>query len=189
MVSNLGGVAGVDRRGARPATEDRGVASEPPDAKSVGLGGALRRAWVGYQRRLDEALADAGFGERRFPDGRVLRICSQSTAITISRIGRELAITRQGAGKIVASLRDRGYVIVTPSQADGRKKIVTLTPRAVDYLAAQRAAARRIERQLRTELGAEGFDSLYRLLQALGADEQPRMSDYLRKATDLETPC
>ena len=30
----------------------------------------LRRAWLGYQLRLDQAMAEAGFGERGFPDGR-----------------------------------------------------------------------------------------------------------------------
>ena len=73
----------------------------------VGLGPALRRAWVGYQRRLDRAMADAGFDERRFPDGRVLRLCSRPAGSTISSIGRELGITRQGAGKVVSHLHDR----------------------------------------------------------------------------------
>ncbi len=130
-------------------------------------------------------MAAAGFGERRFPDGRVLRICSTSTEPTISHIGRELGITRQGASKIVASLRDREYVTLEPSAEDAREKIVTLTPRALAYLETQRNARRAIDRQLRAEIGADGFDSLRRLLEAVGGDEQPRMSDYLRKATDL----
>src|SRR5882672_11311090 len=82
--------------------------SKTPERK-IGLGPALRRAWLGYQRRLDEAMAAAGFDERRFPDGRVLRMCSGPAGATTSQIGRELGITRQGAGKIVGSLRDRGY--------------------------------------------------------------------------------
>jgi DNA-binding MarR family transcriptional regulator len=156
-------------------------------AGSASLGRALRQAWVGYQRRLDEELAAAGFDERRFPDGRVLRICSRSAEATISHIGRELGITRQGASKIVASLRDRRYVTLKASATDRREKIVKLTPRAIDYLAARRKAARGIERQLRAEVGVESFDSLHRLLEALGGDEQPGMSDYLRKATDLDS--
>ena len=151
----------------------------------VRLGGALRRAWLGYQRRLDGELAAAGFDDRRFPDGRVLRICSGSSETTISQIGRQLEVTRQGAGKIVNNLRDRGYVTVSASATDGREKIVQLTPRAVAYLAAQRKAARTIERQLRTELGAEAFAGLYRLLEAMGGEEDVRMRDYLRKMRHL----
>jgi DNA-binding MarR family transcriptional regulator len=135
---------------------------------------------------LDEELAAAGFGDRGFPDGRVLRICSTSADATISQIGRELGITRQGASKIVASLRDRRYVTLSASVTDAREKIVELTPRANEFLAAQRKAARGIERKLRTEVGAEAFDSLYLLLEALGGDEQPRLSEYLRNSRYAE---
>ncbi len=147
----------------------------------MGLGAALRRAWVGYQRRLDEEMAAAGFADRGFPDGRVLRMCSGPTDTTVSHIGRELGITRQGASKIVAGLRDRRYVALRTSATDGREKIVTLTPRAVDYLAAQRKAARDIENRLRRDVGERGFEILYRLLEALGGDDEVGLRDYLRK--------
>jgi DNA-binding MarR family transcriptional regulator len=90
-------------------------------------------------------------------------------------------MTRQGAGKIVATLRDRHYVTVKPSSTSGRDKVVKLTPRAADYLRAQRTAVRTIERQLRRELGDESFTALNRLLETLGGAEQPRMRDYLHK--------
>jgi len=148
-------------------------------SQTVGLGPALRRAWVGYQRRLDEAMAAAGFGDRAFPDGRVLRMCKDAET-TISDIGRELGITRQGASKIVANLRKRRYVTIHSSSGDAREKIVRLTARAHEYLATQTRAARAIERQLRTKIGREAFDSLYALLDSLGAGEDLRMRDYLR---------
>jgi len=160
------------------------MAPRAGQARQVGLGGALRRAWVGYQRRLDEALAAAGFADRGFPDGRVLRICSRSAETTISQIGRELGITRQGASKIVASLHDRRYVTLRASPTDGREKIVELTSRATAYLAAHRKAARGIERRLRAEVGEEAFDGLCLLLDALGGDEQPRLSEYLRRGRE-----
>jgi DNA-binding MarR family transcriptional regulator len=131
-------------------------------------------------------MAAAGFPDRGFPDGRVLRMAARPGQVTASQIGRELGISRQGAGKIVAGLRDRGYVTLGPSPGDAREKVVALTPRARDYLAAHRAAARRIERDLREQVGAEGFGSLLGLLEALGGDEdQPRMRDYLRHALRL----
>ncbi len=150
-------------------------------ADQAGLGPALRRAWIGYQRRLDQEMAAAGFADRRFPDGRVLRMCSGPGETTVSEIGRELGITRQGASKIVAALRDRRYLTLSPSATDGREKIVKATPRAVEYLATQREAARSIERQLGTELGTEALTGLKRLLEVLGDSEDVRMSDYLRE--------
>jgi DNA-binding MarR family transcriptional regulator len=153
------------------------------EGRPLALGGALRRAWVGYQQLLDREMAAAGFDDRGFPDGRVLRLCAGSETMTASQIGRELGITRQGAGKIVNSLRDRGYVTLGPSSGDAREKALILTDRAHDYLAAQRAAARRIENTVREQVGAEAFAGLSALLALLNVDEdQPRLHDYLRPA-------
>jgi DNA-binding MarR family transcriptional regulator len=142
---------------------------EASSPRSARLGVALQQAWVGYRHELDRELAAAGFGDRGFPDGRVLRLCGDAADVTISQIGRELGITRQGASKIVASLRDQGYVALSPSPTDRREKIVKPTRRAVEFLAAQREAASRIEAQIRSELGAHALDGLYGLLDALDA--------------------
>lgn len=152
---------------------------------STSLGPGLRRALLGYWSRLDEELRAAGFADRRYPDGRVLRICLHGSNVTVAQIGRELEITRQGAGKVVARLRERGYVTLNPSPNDAREKIVTLTELAIDFLQARRAAARKIERQLRKELGEDAFESLERLLNALGQQADARMADYLRGTSDL----
>jgi DNA-binding MarR family transcriptional regulator len=149
------------------------------------LGTALRQAWVGYRRQLDQELAAAGFGDRGFPDGRVLRLCGGASDVTISQIGRALGITRQGASKIVAGLRDRGYVTLSTSPTDGREKIVKPTRRAVAFLAAQREAARRIEARIRSELGTDALDGLYRLLDALGVEGDPRQADHLRSSAGV----
>ena len=124
-------------------------------------------------------MAESGFGERRLPDGRVLRLCSGQAGSTISAIGRELGITRQGASKVVEHLSDCGYVTVSDSATSGREKSVTLTPRGIEYLGVQHAAAREIERELQATLGGEGFAGLLALLNALDPGDLPRMRTYL----------
>lgn len=166
------------------AKSDVGAEGWPLDAdrKPLALGGALRRAWVAYQRLLDAEMANAGFTDRSFPDGRVLRLCEREGAVTASRIGRELRITRQGAGKIVNSLRDRGYVTLEPSSRDGRQKLITLTPKGREYLDTQRRVARRIEKTVRERTGDHAFKGLAALVDALaGAEEQPRLRAYLNQ--------
>jgi DNA-binding MarR family transcriptional regulator len=158
---------------------------EASGARTARLGVALRQAWAGYRRQLDQELAAAGFGDRGFPDGRVLRLCTDAPDVTISQIGREFGITRQGASKIVASLRDRGYVTLSPSPTDGREKIVTPTRRAVEFLGAQREAARRIEARIRLELGTDALDGLYQLLDALGGGDQSQRADDLRASAGV----
>ena len=148
-----------------------GNAPVVPGSGQGALGSALRRALAGYRRCLDQELAAAGFADRRFPEGRVLRMCAGPGEITISDIGRGLGISRQGASKIIAGLRDRGYVVVTPSTADGREKILTLTPRAAEYLMALHAAAGLIEARLRDEIGADGVEYLFRFLDVIADGE------------------
>jgi DNA-binding MarR family transcriptional regulator len=152
---------------------------------SPSIGAALQRAWLGYQLRLDRAMADAGFGERRIPDGRVLRVCSGQTGSTIAAIGRELGITRQGASKVVAHLRDSGFVAVAGSTTSKREKSVILTPRGVDYLKHVRAAAQAIEDELRAELGEAAFSSLGALLAMLDAGDDERLRAYLRRSSSI----
>jgi DNA-binding MarR family transcriptional regulator len=149
------------------------------DTGPIPLGDALDRAWAGYRRRVDQELAAAGFRDRSSPDRRVLRLCSGAAPITISEIGRDLGITRQGASKIVGALRDRGYVTLSPSPTDRREKIVTLTARALAYLGAQQAAGRRIEARVRRELGGQVFDALQQLLGVLGSENAAGVADEL----------
>lgn len=160
-----------------------GASSGPSTSPSLGAG--LRRAWLGYQLRMDRAMAEEGFGERTFPDGRVLRLCSGRAGSTISAIGRELGITRQGASKVVAHLRDRGYVAVVDSPTSKREKSVTVTARGTDYLTHQRAAARTIEDELRKELGETALAALGALLDALEMGKDLRLRAYLRRSSSI----
>lgn len=164
MSSNAGGLGGESGRRSPP----------------VSLGAALRRAWIGYQWLLEEQMAASGVKRRDFPDGRVLHICARLSDTTISEIGRELGITRQGASKLVGVLRDQGFVSLRTSPVDRREKLVRLTHTATTYLTVQRKAARTIERRLNTEVGDEGIAALYDLLERLGANDPPRLRDFLR---------
>lgn len=175
----------MEASGSEHLADTDGISQREP---WVSLGPALRRAWTGYQHRLDMAMADAGFDKRRFPDGRVLRLCSDPAGSTISNIGRELGITRQGAGKVVSHLHDRGYVSVADSPTSGREKAVTLTVSGARYLEAQGDAVRTIERNLRKELGEEPLTALRRLLAVLDPGEEVRMRTYLNSGTNGLTP-
>ncbi len=164
-----------------PLSDSDAQADHSTRPTGVNLGQALRRAWLGYQHRLDAAMADAGFGERRFPDGRVLHLCSAQGGSTVSAVGRELGITRQGASKVVGHLRDRGYVTVADSTTSKREKSVTLTRRGIDYLHARRAAASAIEVELQAALGEAEFSALLALLDGLDDSDGERMRTYLRR--------
>src|SRR5580658_3219007 len=132
----------IERSGTEMSAKDPAQADGGADQHA--LGAALRRAWVGYRVRLDAEMAAAGFADSGLPDGRILHICAARGGVTISDVGRELGITRQGASKAVARLHERGYIELHPSPEDGREKVARLTRRAEAYRAAQRRANRNI---------------------------------------------
>jgi DNA-binding MarR family transcriptional regulator len=169
-----------------PSDVEVPVSGHPASAPrgAVGIGPALRRAWLGYQHRLDEAMAVAGFDDRKFPDGRILRLCSEGAGSTISGIGRESGMTRQGAGKVVNRLHHLGYISVSDSPTSGREKVVTITASGLRYLEEQRHAVRAIEEELRTELGDDVLASLQLLLGMLDQGGDLRLRAYLGRSTD-----
>jgi DNA-binding MarR family transcriptional regulator len=154
-------------RDIRIVTADQ--AGNPPGRE--GLGRALRRAAAGYRRQVAEELAAAGYTDWHPPDGRVLLLCASAEPATISDIGRRLNITRQGASKIVAGLRDRGYLTVSPSPADGREKVLALTSRAAGFLDAHVRAAAKIEERLCARLGEDAAEQLFRFLEVVAGSE------------------
>jgi hypothetical protein len=60
---------------------------------------------------------------------------------------------------------------------------VTVTSRGIDYLAHQSAAARKIEDELRAELGEAVLSALGALLEALDAGDGLRLRGYLRRSS------
>ena len=161
------------------------TASHTPDPQHPGrtaLGRALRRALNGYWQLIGAQLAAAGFDDRKFPEGRVLALCARPGETTISDVGRRLGITRQGAGKIVAGLREHGYLTVAPSPTDRRERVLSLTPRAEQFLVTVQDAGHAVETRLRAEIGDEGVDQLFRALDLLARHAGPLPGEGITRA-------
>lgn len=88
--------------------------------------------------------------------------------MTISQMGRQFDVSRQAASKIVAELRERGYVQVTASTTDQREKVVELTPKAIEHVTARLRAAAELDRAIRERIGDASLDELYKVLAAVG---------------------
>ncbi len=132
------------------------------------LGQALRIAWWSYVHRLDAEMEAAGYPERRAAMNYVFALYAQPGPITISEMGRQFDVSRQAASKIVAELRRRGYVETAASQADQREKVVVLTPKAIEHVAARRKAAAKLDRAIRKRIGDAGLEQLQQVLDAVG---------------------
>lgn len=147
-------------------------------APQTDLGQALRIAWWSYVHRIDTDMESAGFPERRFAMNYVFALYAQPGPMTISEMGRQFDVSRQAASKIVAELRERGYVEATGSTTDQREKVVKLTPKAIEHVTARLQAAAGLDRAIRERIGDAGLGELYKVLEAVG--------DVARGSTDFD---
>jgi DNA-binding MarR family transcriptional regulator len=83
--------------------------------------------------RLHEELARQGHPDARPAHGFALQAIGPGGA-TASALGRRLGVSKQAAGKTVDRLTRLGYVERVADEADGRAKLIRLTPRGVDVL-------------------------------------------------------
>jgi DNA-binding MarR family transcriptional regulator len=84
--------------------------------------------------RLHAELAKQGHPDIRPAYGFAMQAIGRDGA-TASELGRRLGVSKQAAGKTVDRLVDLGYAERIADAADGRRKLVRLTPRGYDSLA------------------------------------------------------
>lgn len=125
-------------------------------------------AWWSYVSRLDTEMKAAGAEMRRASMNYVFALYALPGPMTISQMGRQFDVSRQAASKLVAELRDRGYVQTEASTTDQREKVVNLTPKAIEYVTMRRRAAAALDQEIREQVGAEGLNELCRVLDAVG---------------------
>jgi DNA-binding MarR family transcriptional regulator len=79
---------------------------------------------------------------------------------TASELGRRLGVSKQAAGKTVDRLEELGYAERAPDAADGRRKLVRLTPRGIDALVQSAMIFDDLRAQWATSLGPERLRAL-----------------------------
>ena len=123
----------------------------------------------GFRTLIDRLHAE--LGRRGHPDlrpayGFAMQAIGTRGA-TATEIGRRLGVSKQAAGKTVERLAALGYVDRAGDAADGRRKLIRLTPRGVDAL----VQSARIFDELRAEwvraLGAERVADLESSLRTM----------------------
>jgi DNA-binding MarR family transcriptional regulator len=105
-----------------------------------------------YVDQLHEELAAAGFGGVRSAFGPVLRAlrADDSTVVTLAR---ELGVTKQAVARVVEDMRAQGLVSQRVDPADGRVRLLALTPRGRKLVETAIEIGGRFESALAAELG------------------------------------
>lgn len=84
-----------------------------------------------------------------------------------SELGRQLGVTKQAAAKTVAFLLERGYLLRTADDADGRRKLLTVTARGTELLTTGQGLFDELRAQWAARLGDDELDALQARLREL----------------------
>ena len=114
---------------------------------------AILRAGRAAIDELHRRLAQRGHPDVRPAHGYAFQAIGRE-GTTAGELGQRLGVTKQAAGQMVDELVRLGYVDRTPDPGDGRRRLVTLTPRGFDCL---RASAEIFD-ELLAEWRAQGDD-------------------------------
>jgi DNA-binding MarR family transcriptional regulator len=90
--------------------------------------------------------------------------------IRITDLAAMAGMTKQSLGEFADWLEQEGFVVSRKDERDGRVRLVSRTAAGDAAAAAASTAIAEVERQWRSELGADRFDVMMQALRDLGRD-------------------
>lgn len=132
----------------------------PPARQEPNLGILLFVAYRSLEKRAHDAVVAAGFTDITLAQTRIAaRIGPQGTRI--SELAEQARVTKQSAGFLVDQLEAAGYVERVADPADGRARLVRLTPRADPVVSAADAEVTRALSEWSDWIGVDRMRQLY----------------------------
>ncbi|MDQ3432577.1 MAG: MarR family transcriptional regulator [Actinomycetota bacterium] len=115
--------------------------------------------------RIVDGVVGAGYPQKPKHSAVFAQIDPEGSRLT--KLAERANMTPQAMGELVDELVDLGYVVREPDPRDRRAKLIILTRRGRDCVAAGRATIEGIENQISEVLGERGHAELRRLLRRL----------------------
>jgi len=131
----------------------------------------------GFRSLVDQAVVELearGFADVRPVHDFAMRAIAAGAGNT-SELGRRLAVTKQGAAKIVAVLEERGYVAREADPDDARAKRLLVTPLGFEVLRQGEEIFDGLRRQWEQQIGRDQLDALEQNLHVLVGDSPLRL--------------
>jgi DNA-binding MarR family transcriptional regulator len=113
--------------------------------------------------RLNAAVLRAGVDGMRTPYGYVIRAL-YGDRLTLTELAERLEVTKQAAIKVVDEMESRGFITRESHPDDRRAKVLALTPKGLAVRKAARNESRRMEAELRHDLGDADVAAMRRVL-------------------------
>ena len=122
------------------------------------IGALLRDLLMTIEQRIDQRMADAGYGDLRSTHGKVFQFIGDGC--TVTELAKRAMLTRQSLSELVDYLEPRGYLERVPHPTDRRARIVRLTARGRATLPVALAAIREVETEWEQTLGRRRMEQL-----------------------------
>ena len=134
----------------------------PQPSQTVNTVSLLGRAYslLGFQ--IVDGVVGAGFPQKPAHSAVFAQIVPEGSRLT--DLARGANMSPQAMGELVDELEQLEYVVRHPDPTDRRAKLIVLTPKGRDCIAAGMATIDGIEQQLTELLGERGHRELRRLL-------------------------
>jgi DNA-binding MarR family transcriptional regulator len=129
----------------------------------------LGRAYSLLGFRIVDGVVGAGFPQKPAHSAVFAQIDPDGSRLT--DLARRANMSPQAMGELVDELEELEYVVRRPDPTDRRAKLITLTQKGHDCIAAGTATIEGIEQQLVNLLGERGHRQLRNLLTKVLADD------------------
>ena len=130
----------------------------------------LGRAYSLLGFRIVDGVVGAGFPQKPAHSAVFAQIDPEGSRLT--DLAKRANMSPQAMGELVDELEEMEYVVRRPDPTDRRAKLITLTEKGHDCIAAGTATIDGIEQQLVDLLGERGHRQLRSLLTKLLADDR-----------------
>jgi DNA-binding MarR family transcriptional regulator len=147
--------------------------SEIPRAEErPNLGKLLASTYTALALELDDRLAAAGFGDVRPSHGTVFGVVDAEGS-RVTELAARAGMSKQAMGELVDHLEAAGYVTRAPDPRDRRARLVQLTRRGWECIAAGRRIVEELEREWGERYGSGRVAALRTALEELDAARRP----------------
>ena len=141
------------------------MASDERPYPAYNIGALVRDLLMAVEQRIDERMAQAGFGDLRSTHGKIFQFVGEGCTATV--LAQRAHMTRQSASELVEYLEARGYVERVTHPSDRRARIVRLTHKGMASLPVALAAIAEIESEWEQRIGKRRMEELRRDLAEL----------------------
>jgi DNA-binding MarR family transcriptional regulator len=136
--------------------------TKPQDPNTIAMLGQAY-SLLGFQ--IVDGVVGAGFPQKPSHSAVFAQISPDGSRL--SDLARGANMTPQAMGELIDELEELGYVVRRPHPTDRRAKLIVLTPKGRDCIAAGITTIKGLEEKIADILGERGRSDLRRLLRKL----------------------